>query len=331
MEEHNQPKEPADLVQNPAQNSRATSAAGVAALFLIVAAGTAAAFTLLSEPVLPQAQTAAAPVPTDYFADISVEAKAAVVIDIQSGKTLYEKNADAELPLASLTKVALALAVAEALPANSLITIPYYAAGADGSEHLLKGERWSVSDVVDFTLIASSNSGARILADATNAAIHDRFPQSPADEAALWRMNDLAKSLGLQSMFFLNVSGLDLSASQAGAYGSAHDVASLFAYAASAEPSLFAGTARDGVLLTSPNGRERASAQNTNEAQGAISGLIMGKTGLTDLAGGNLAIVFDVGLAHPVVAVVLGSSEKGRFSDMQRLVAATRKTIGETQ
>ena len=53
----------------------------------------------------------------------------------------------------------------------------------------------------------------------------------------------------------------------------------------------------------------------------------MGKTGLTDLAGGNLAVVFDVGLAHPVVAVVLGSTEYGRFEDMQKLVTTARKAI----
>jgi D-alanyl-D-alanine carboxypeptidase len=53
----------------------------------------------------------------------------------------------------------------------------------------------------------------------------------------------------------------------------------------------------------------------------------MGKTGFTDLAGGNLAIVFDVGLAHPVVAVVLGSSEEGRFSDMQKLVDRARRFV----
>ena len=55
----------------------------------------------------------------------------------------------------------------------------------------------------------------------------------------------------------------------------------------------------------------------------------MGKTGLTDLAGGNLAVVFDVGLAHPVVAVVLGSTESGRFVDMQKLVDAARIAVSQ--
>ena len=104
-------------------------------------------------------------------------------------------------------------------------------------------------------------------------------------------------------------------------------MATLFAYAASAQPSLFSGTAQNGLLLNDAYGNGRVTASNTNDAQGAIPGLIMGKTGLTDLAGGNLAVVFDVGLAHPMVAVVLGSTESGRFEDVQKLVVAARKAL----
>ena len=81
-------------------------------------------------------------------------------------------------------------------------------------------------------------------------------------------------------------------------------------------------------MLTDENGN-KASAFNTNEALGAIPGLIMGKTGYTDLAGGNLAVVFDVGLSHPVIAVVLGSTIDGRFTDMKQIVPAARKAVAQ--
>ena len=298
-----------------------------AALLVILIAGAVFALNVFEAPKTEEGEVAAAPVATDAFAGISLEAKAAMVIDIQSGKTLYEKNADTQLPLASLTKVALVLAVSEVLLPDSVITIPYYARGTGESGSLSKGERWRVRDVIDFTLVASSNAGAEILADAANGSLHERFPESPAVSATLWRMNDIARELGLSETYFLNVSGLDFSTSLAGAYGSARDVATLYAYAASSDPSLFAGTAKNGLLITEARGGGVQSAVNTNDAQGAISGLILGKTGFTDLAGGNLAIVFDVGLARPVVAVVLGSSEAGRFDDMQKLVEAARRSI----
>jgi D-alanyl-D-alanine carboxypeptidase len=54
-----------------------------------------------------------------------------------------------------------------------------------------------------------------------------------------------------------------------------------------------------------------------------IPGLLLSKTGYTDLAGGNLALVFDSGIGHPIAVVVLGSSQKARFTDGTTLVAAT--------
>lgn len=299
----------------------------IALLLLIAIAGTVA-FASLEPAKESQNHAAAAQALVDHFEDVTIGGEAAIVIDIKNGRTLYEKNADAQLPLASLTKVALVLAVDEALSPDAIITIPYYASGAGGSGHLMKGEEWHVRDVIDFTLVASSNNGAEILAEAAEQALRERYPDSPPHAAALARMNAIARDLKLDQTYFLNVSGLDLSETQAGAYGSARDVARLFAYAAEAKASLFAGTARDNVQLTASNGLA-TNAVNTNNAQGAIPGLIMGKTGTTDLAGGNLAIVFDVGLMHPVVAVVLGSSESGRFTDMQKLVAATRRSVVE--
>ena len=274
-----------------------------------------------------QGQAAAAPAPFDPFATIQIKGKAGIVIDIPTGRTLYDKNSDVPLPLASLTKAALALVVAEALPLDSIITIPYYAGGSTGEEHLSKGEKWRGEDVIDFTLVTSSNTGAKILSEAADSVIRERYPEFPSGGAALSRMNTLVKELGLQYTYFLNISGLDISATQAGSYGSARDMAKLFAYAASAQPSLFSGTAQNDLLLSDANGNGRVAASNTNDAQGAIPGLIMGKTGLTDLAGGNLVVVFDVGLAHPMVAVVLGSTESARFQDVQKLVVAARKAI----
>ena len=66
---------------------------------------------------------------------------------------------------------------------------------------------------------------------------------------------------------------------------------------------------------------------NTNESLGRYPGILGSKTGYTDLAGGNLVIVFDVGINHPVAAVVLGSTREGRFEDMAKLTQATLKTI----
>jgi len=301
--------------------------AGPATLLLLAIAAFVFVYAYMgSVTETPSAETASAAIATDAFAGVSIEAKSAVVVDLRSGRTLYEFNPDSQLPLASLTKVALILAVREVLPPESVITIPYDTAPRGAAMRLARGEKWKLGDVINFTLVASSNEGANILAQLADGSIRERYPQAPEGAAVLWRMNDLAQSLHLVHTYYLNVNGLDVSTTQSGAYGSARDVAELFAYAASTSPGSFTGTTRDGLLLTDEDGNT-TSAFNTNEALGDIPGLIMGKTGYTDLAGGNLGIVFDVGLARPVVAVVLGSSHKGRFTDMKQLLNAARAAI----
>ncbi|MEK7093195.1 MAG: hypothetical protein AAB927_01805 [Patescibacteria group bacterium] len=320
---------PQEIPQNDTQEalSRLSGLAGPATLLLLAIAAFVFVYAYMgSVAKVPSAETASAAAVTNAFAGISLQAKSAVVVDLRTGKVLYRLDSGAQLPLASLTKVALVLAVRDAMPSDTIITIPYDTAPKGAAMRLGKGEKWQLGDVVNFTLISSSNEGANILAQAADDAIRARYPQAPQGGAALWRMNHLAQSIGLTHTYFLNVNGLDLSDTQSGAYGSAEDFAELFAYAASTSPESFSGTTRDGLLLTDEDGNT-TSAFNTNEALGAIPGLIMGKTGYTDLAGGNLAVVFDVGLAHPVVAVVLGSTHDGRFVDMKRLVTAARAAV----
>lgn len=303
---------------------------GVMALVLVGLAACIGAFAFFSSRTAPAPEPIVKVVAPDPFSGIVLGAKSVYVVDLVTGKVLFQRNAAEPLPLASLTKVALALVVAESMSPDTIITIPYDTAPTGKAQRLTKGERWRVADVLSFTLTASSNEGADILAQAADSSVRAKYPQAPVGSAVLWRMNDLARSLGLTSMRFLNDSGLDLDveADQAGAYGSAREVALLYAYAASTTPATFSGTTRDGLLLTDENGNT-ASAYNTNEALGAIPGLIMGKTGYTDLAGGNLAVVFDVGLSHPVVAVVMGSTIEGRFSDMKRIIPAARKAVSQ--
>ena len=280
---------------------------------------------------LPINQSAAVILAQDAFEGITLSAKSVVVKDLVSRKILFSKNPDIQLPLASLTKVALVLAVVESLDPTAIVTIPYDTAPKGSAERLARGEKWRVKDIVDFTLVASSNSGADILAAISDKPIREKFANAPEGEAALWRMNRIAHELGLERTYFLNVNGLDLSSTLSGAYGSARDMAKLFSHAVATNLPAFSGTSENGLILTLPNGRGKTSAFNTNEAVGDIPGLIMSKTGITDLAGGNLAIVFDVGPAHPVVAVVLGSTREGRFEDMRALVSATQQAISQAE
>ena len=68
--------------------------------------------------------------------------------------------------------------------------------------------------------------------------------------------------------------------------------------------------------------------QYTDLIIGDLAGFIAGKTGFSDLAGGNLAVAVDNGFNRPFVIVVLGSTFDGRFNDVRNLFNAA---VSETE
>lgn len=252
------------------------------------------------------------PTHPEVFDSLTLGARAVYVLDLESGKVLYEKNSSAQLPLASLTKLMTAVVARELLPKDSLVTITENALATYGESGFILGEQWPRDTLIDIVLISSSNDGAQALADAVHATYGRDFVSE---------LNRKARELSMGESFFTNPTGLDVTGTQGGSYGSAHDMARLFAYIIRVHPDLLdatrhlfygaSNTTRPGPLLV----------RNTNHYAPSTPGIMGSKTGLTDLAGGNLAIAFDRGLAQPVVLVVLGSSEEGRFSDIRTLVA----------
>jgi len=274
----------------------------------------------------PQTQLAAAAAKrTEPFNSLDIAAQAAFVYDIRRDSELFAKNPSAQLPLASLTKVMLVLAVAEVLPLDGMVTISR-AAVEKGGGGLTWGEEWNVRDLIDFTLITSSNTGAEALAEAASPLLAQKYPGNSDANATVWRMNALAEQLGMRETYFVNVTGLDESPTQAGAQGSARDIATLFAYALRTNPGLFDGTTQTDIPIGPANFPER-EAHNTNNALADITDLLMGKTGTTDLAGGNLAIAFLAAPERPIVVVVLSSSALERFEDVKKLVEAARTAV----
>ncbi len=241
-----------------------------------------------------------------------IEATAAFVYDIAEKRMLFSQHADVQLPLASITKLMTALVAREAL-STAVIPITPHALAREGAHGLVAGSEWTEAELSRFMLVTSSNDAAQAFAD-TYDATH-------GTGAFVARMNARGKELGMTTFFTTDPTGLDESMSMASTYASARDVARLMAYIVYMHPDLIAGTAEDTVLVSESRGYTLTGG-NTNDAL-EIPGLLGGKTGFTDLAGGNLVIAFDRGVAQPVVVVVLGSSKEGRFTDVRTLVRST--------
>lgn len=254
------------------------------------------------------------------FDTLKIEAQAAYVFDGKTGKVLYAKNAEQQLPLASLTKLMTAIVTAENATWSEHLVIKQNSLAADGDNGLRPGDTWTILDLLQFTLVVSSNDGALALA-------HKGTKESTGNRKSfLTEMNRRAKVLGLEQTYFLNSTGLDSTTEISGGYGSARDAAHLLQHALRiAGPALEATRFPD--LSYQPTGQYTYRAQNTNQLVTNIPGLMASKTGFTDLAGGNLVIAIDVGINHPIFLAVLGSTQEGRFSDIETLVQKTFETL----
>ncbi|MBV9349829.1 MAG: D-alanyl-D-alanine carboxypeptidase [Patescibacteria group bacterium] len=251
---------------------------------------------------------------------VSLIAKAAYAKDLTSGTVLFEKNAEAQLPLASLTKLATAYTAFDILSPNDAISITPEDLSPEGDAGLRVGEVWKAQDLLDYTLMVSANDGIHAIAEAAAAKKNEPF------SAFIAGMNEKARSLGLNETYFSDDTGLDISSTTAGAFGSARDVAALLSNIVQTEPRLVEGTHYEKATFTSESGIVH-HAENTSSVLEVVGGGIASKTGYTDLAGGNLAILFEPLPGRPVVAVILGSTREGRDTDMENLAVNIKRAL----
>ena len=150
-------------------------------------------------------------------AELAVSAKATILMHADSGRVLYEKNADEHMLIASTPKIMPAIVVLEHCELDDLVEVDSRSAGIEGSSMYLKaGESYTVEDLLYGLLLVSGNDAASAL------ALH--VADSMEEFAEL--MNAKAAELGMTESSFKNAHGLD----EEGHYSTARDMAKLAAY-----------------------------------------------------------------------------------------------------
>lgn len=197
---------------------------------------------------------------------VSTSASAAVLVDVDSGRVLYEQNADARMLIASTTKILTALVVLENCGMQQEVTVlPGHM--AEGSSMYLKpGEKMTVESLLYGLMLCSGNDAALVLAEACGG--QQRFVRL---------MNDLAAEIGMDSSHFENPNGLDGKEH----YSTARDMAKLAAYA-SAQPVFMR------ICSTSTAQTAGRSMKNHNRLLRELEGCMGMKTGYTKAAGRTL-------------------------------------------
>lgn len=226
----------------------------------------------------------------------TVTAASALLIDLPSGETLFEKASGDPRPPASTAKLMTALVTIDQAPLTDVVQVTERAAATEGSRMgLVAGEQLTILDLLRGLLIPSGNDAAVALADYI-AGSEDDF---------VGMMNAKAQELGLTGTHFVNSHGLDA----AGQVTTAADLAKI------AEAALANSTLAEIVAMKSATVAGH-SLQNTNELLGAYEGADGVKTGTTDEAGECLVASVTRG-GRRALLVVLGSTD--RYSDARKL------------
>jgi D-alanyl-D-alanine carboxypeptidase (penicillin-binding protein 5/6) len=150
--------------------------------------------------------------------DLAPGAQAAILYDAESGRVLFEKRADDEMLIASLTKIMTAIVAIENGRLDELVTVGPHAVGVEGSSIYLKeGEKIPLETLLYGLMLRSGNDAAVAIAEHVGGSV----------EGFVHMMNEKAEYLGLEHTHFANPHGLDAE----GHYSSARDLAVLTAYA----------------------------------------------------------------------------------------------------
>ena len=233
--------------------------------------------------------------------DFDLPCKAAILIDEDSGTVLYEKNADEQRPIASITKVMTLLLTFEALEQGKIaltevVPVSEHAYHMGGSQIWLEpGEQLTLDEMLRAVCISSANDAAVAVAEFVGGS----------EDAFVQQMNERAAELGMNSTHFENACGLD----EQGHLSTARDVAVM-----SREMLLHHKEIADYCTIwmdTLRNGQTQLV--NTNKLLKTYNGITGLKTGTTGGAGVCISASAERNSLR-LIAVILGSaSGKERF------------------
>lgn len=199
---------------------------------------------------------------------VSTSAASAILVDADSGRVLYEQNADAKMLIASTTKILTALVAIREGDLNQVVTVKREATLTEGSSMYLKeGEQLTLETLLYGLLLCSGNDAAVAIADAVGG--------SQAGFVKL--MNETARELGMEHSSFANPNGLD----DEDHYSTARDMAKLACAAVNNETLMRIASTRTVTI----GGR---TMTNHNKLLSYMDGCIGLKTGYTKAAGRTL-------------------------------------------
>ena len=279
-------------------------AGGICFWLFALAFGTAQGKGLAIQTAAPMAVVEAAEVPALPMAaqpQLELNCRAAILVEQGTGTVLYEKNADQQMPIASITKVMTLLLTFEAVHAgrltmDTLVPVSEHAYHMGGSQIWLEpGEQFTVDEMIKAICVSSANDAAVAVSELVGGS----------ETVFVEQMNARAAELGMTNTTFQNACGLDIE----GHLSTARDVSIMSREILNTCPEVLHYT---GIWTDNLRGGQ-TQLVNTNKLLRRYNGITGLKTGTTGGAGVCIsASATRDGLS--LIAVILGSpSSKDRF------------------
>lgn len=244
------------------------------------------------------------------FADeINPKCKAEILLDAKSGTTVYSYNESERLPIASMCKIMTLLLCFEKESAGELsfgeeIIVSDTAAGMGGSQVFLEANgRYKIDDLIKSITVASANDACVAMAEKIYGS----------ESAFVDKMNEKAKSLGMNDTVFVNCTGLP----QSGQYSCAKDVAVMFKELLGYEKYFNYSTVWTDKI--SHPAERVTEISNTNKLIRFYKGCDGGKTGYTSEAGHCLAATAEREGLRLISVVISAPDGKTRFAEVSSM------------
>lgn len=277
--------------------------------FLLVALGICCTLFILIQNPAAAAETGQ----QEEKEKLSLNARAAVLMDADSGRILYGKNETMAFPMASTTKIMTLIVALEHNEPDQIVTA---SAGASAMPEVRlgvhEGERYRMEDLYYAMMLESFNDAAMMIAEGT-AGSAENFAEL---------MNEKAVSLGCTQTYFITPNGLD-AADEKGVHSStAEDMAKIMRYAIDNEDFLKI-TQTANYSFTDCDRKRSFEVHNKNVLLTMMDGVLSGKTGYTADAGYCYVCAVKKD-DRTFIAALLGSGwppHKGyKWSDVQTLL-----------
>lgn len=246
--------------------------------------------------------------------EVQIQSPSGLLMEVSTGKILYEKDADTKRPPASVTKIMTMLLIFDALEEgkinlDDMVTTSEYAASMGGSQVFLEpGETQTVDTLLKCISIASANDACVTMAEYICGS----------EEEFVKKMNERAKQLGMDNTNFVNCNGLDAD----GHVTTAKDIALMSREMLLKYPQIhdYCTVWMEDITHTTKKGSTQFGLTNTNKLirqYEYATGLKTGSTGLAKFCVSASAKKDNIEL----VAVIMAAEDsKTRFKDATNLL-----------